>query len=125
MKRGAAFAWVVLTVLAHTHEPGPPIEGAPTRGPHEPGSARPGHGMEPGNAQLLQAPGAQPATIHPTRTMAITQLASMDAVNAIERQSEPYLFHERASREASPDAAGSLGRPYEPAGIAAEPATGD
>jgi hypothetical protein len=54
---------------------------------------------------LLQAPGAQPATIHPTRTMAITQLAVSDAVNAIERQNEPYLFHERAPREASPDAA--------------------
>jgi hypothetical protein len=54
---------------------------------------------------LLQAPGAQPATIHPTRTMAITQLAVYDAVNAIERQGEPYLFHERAPRNASPDAA--------------------
>jgi hypothetical protein len=54
---------------------------------------------------LLQAPGAQPATIHPTRTMAITQLAVYDAVNAIERQGEPYLFPERASRNASPDAA--------------------
>jgi hypothetical protein len=35
--------------------------------------------------QELQAPGAQPATMHPTRTMAITQLAVFDAVNAIER----------------------------------------
>ena len=34
---------------------------------------------------LLQVPGAQPATIHPTRTMAITQLSVYDAVNAIER----------------------------------------
>ncbi|HEX4672453.1 MAG TPA: vanadium-dependent haloperoxidase [Solirubrobacteraceae bacterium] len=55
--------------------------------------------------QLLQLPGAQPSTIHPTRTMAITQLAVYDAVNAIERRNEPYLFHERVSRDASPDAA--------------------
>jgi hypothetical protein len=55
--------------------------------------------------QLLQVPGAQPATIHPTRTMAITQLAVYDAVNAIDRLGAPYLFHERAPRGASPDAA--------------------
>jgi hypothetical protein len=55
--------------------------------------------------QLLQAPGAQPATIHPTRTIAITQLAVYDAVNAIERRNEAYLFHKRVSRDASPDAA--------------------
>lgn len=54
---------------------------------------------------LLQVPGAQPTTIHPTRTMAITQLAVYDAVNAIERQNEPYLFDGRVPRHASPDAA--------------------
>jgi hypothetical protein len=35
--------------------------------------------------QLLQIPGAQPATIHPTRTMAITQLAVYGAVHAADR----------------------------------------
>jgi hypothetical protein len=55
--------------------------------------------------QLVQAPGAQPATIHPTRTLAITQLAVYDAVNAIERKDAPYLFHRRAPRGASAEAA--------------------
>jgi len=59
--------------------------------------------------QLLQAPGAQPATIHPTRTMAITQLAVYDAVDAIERQNEPHLFHERASRELGRDSTAVVG----------------
>ncbi|MFL5831514.1 MAG: vanadium-dependent haloperoxidase [Solirubrobacteraceae bacterium] len=35
--------------------------------------------------QLLQIPGAQPATIHPTRTMAITQLAVYGAVHTADR----------------------------------------
>src|ERR1700730_16186012 len=54
---------------------------------------------------LLQVPGAQPGTIHPTRTLAIAQLAVYDAVNAIERRNEPYLFHGRTLRHASAEAA--------------------
>jgi hypothetical protein len=55
--------------------------------------------------QILQTPGAQPATVHPTRSMAITQLAVYDAVNAIDRGSTPYLPHLHASQAASPEAA--------------------
>jgi hypothetical protein len=55
--------------------------------------------------QLLQVPGAQPATIHPTRTMAITELSVYDAVNAIEGGHQPYLFRDHAPRGASADAA--------------------
>jgi len=55
--------------------------------------------------QILQTPGAQPATVHPTRSMAITQLAVYDAVNAIEGSSRPYLRQPRAPRAASPAAA--------------------
>jgi hypothetical protein len=55
--------------------------------------------------KLVQVPGAQPATIHPTRTLAITQLAVYDAVNAIERGNEPYLFHQSTPRHASAEAA--------------------
>jgi hypothetical protein len=47
--------------------------------------------------QVLQTPGAQPATVHPTRSMAIVHLAIFDAVRAIGRG--------RAPRGASPDAA--------------------
>ena len=54
---------------------------------------------------LVQTPGAQPASIHPTRTLAITELAAYDAVNAIDRQGAPYLFHASAPRGASANAA--------------------
>jgi len=54
--------------------------------------------------QVLQTPGAQPATIHPTRSMAIVHLAIYDAVNAIVRGHTPYLALQ-APRSASPDAA--------------------
>jgi PAP2 superfamily len=53
---------------------------------------------------VLQTPGAQPATVHPTRSLAIVQLAVYDAVNAIRGGHAPYLpLH--APRSASPEAA--------------------
>ena len=55
--------------------------------------------------QLLTTPGAQPATVHPTRSLAITQLAVYDAVNAIQGGTAPYLRGHPAPRAASPDAA--------------------
>jgi hypothetical protein len=55
--------------------------------------------------RLLQVPGAQPATIHPTRTLAIAQLAVYDAVNAITGANQSYLFDARAPRESSVNAA--------------------
>src|SRR6266481_3727774 len=54
--------------------------------------------------QILQTPGAQPATIHPTRSMAIVHLAIYDAVNAIRGGQVPYLVL-HARRSASPEAA--------------------
>jgi hypothetical protein len=54
---------------------------------------------------LVQAPGAQPPAIHPTRTLGVTELAVYDAVNAIDRQDAPYLFRARAPRDASANAA--------------------
>src|SRR5438874_8684959 len=57
--------------------------------------------------QLLQTPGAQPATVHPTRSMAIVHLAIYDAVNAIRGGHAPYLVL-HAPRSASPDAATAL-----------------
>jgi hypothetical protein len=46
------------------------------------------------NAALLhvvRTPGAQPATVHPTRSFAILHAAVYDAVNAIDRTHAPYL----------------------------------
>jgi hypothetical protein len=52
---------------------------------------------------LLATPGVQPATVHPTRTLALVHVAMHDAINVIDRQYEPYLVRERAS--GSPEAA--------------------
>jgi hypothetical protein len=54
---------------------------------------------------VLVAPGAQPPTIHPTRTMAVTQIAVYDAVNGILRRGRPLLVDLMGPREASAPAA--------------------
>ena len=51
--------------------------------------------------QLLQTPGAQPATVQSTRSMAIVHLAIYDAVNAIVA-AMPHTSEARGSRAASP-----------------------
>jgi hypothetical protein len=55
--------------------------------------------------KVLVAPGAQPASIHPTRTMAITQIAVYDAVNGIVGHGDPLLVDVNGPRSASPEAA--------------------
>ncbi|MBV8948790.1 MAG: vanadium-dependent haloperoxidase [Solirubrobacterales bacterium] len=55
--------------------------------------------------KVLVAPGAQPASIHPTRTMAIAQIAVYDAVNGILGRGQPLLVDVHAPRRASADAA--------------------
>src|SRR5437762_14197571 len=54
---------------------------------------------------ILRTPGAQPATIHPTRSMAILHAAVYDAVNAIAKTNAPYLVDLGAPRHASEPAA--------------------
>jgi hypothetical protein len=55
---------------------------------------------------IIRTPGAQPATVHPTRSFAIMHAAIYDAVNAIDRTHKPYLVRLTAvSRFASEDAA--------------------
>jgi hypothetical protein len=55
---------------------------------------------------IVRTPGAQPATIHPTRSFAIMHAAIYDAVNAIERTHRPYLVRlSGVSRDASQEAA--------------------
>jgi hypothetical protein len=56
--------------------------------------------------QVLRTPGAQPATIHPTRTLAIVHAAIYDAVNSIEQSHAPYrILVPNVSPTASVDAA--------------------
>jgi hypothetical protein len=60
------------------------------------------------NSALLRAAGtagAQPATIHPTRSFAIASAAMYDAVVATTHRGSPYLFSLNAPRSARPDAA--------------------
>jgi hypothetical protein len=57
---------------------------------------------------IVRTPGAQPATIHPTRSFAIMHAAIYDAVNAIEGSHTPYLIQPTGvSPTASQDAAAS------------------
>jgi hypothetical protein len=56
--------------------------------------------------KIVRTAGAQPATIHPTRSFAIMHAAVYDAVNAIDATHKPYLVHiEHVSPHASQDAA--------------------
>ena len=54
---------------------------------------------------IVQTPGDQPATIHPTRSFAIMHAAIYDAVVSITKQDPPYLVSVTAPREARVDAA--------------------
>src|SRR2546425_1643532 len=54
---------------------------------------------------IIQTPGAQPATVHPTRSYAILHAAIYDAVVSITRDASPYLFSVPAPSSARPDAA--------------------
>jgi membrane-associated phospholipid phosphatase len=54
---------------------------------------------------MVRTPGAQPATIHPTRSFAIMHAAIFDAVNAIAGTHKPYLVRLSASHFASQEAA--------------------
>jgi hypothetical protein len=54
---------------------------------------------------IVNTPGAQPATIQPTRSFAILHASIYDAVTAIDRSHEPYLIFARAPRGASETAA--------------------
>jgi hypothetical protein len=52
---------------------------------------------------ILRTPGNQPATVHPTRSMALLHVAIYDAVSAIHGHGRPFLL--RPSRAAAADAA--------------------
>src|SRR5579864_699741 len=54
---------------------------------------------------IVQTPGAQPATVHPTRSYAILHAAIYDAVVSITRDAPAYLFSVTAPSGARADAA--------------------
>src|SRR5437762_6603256 len=54
---------------------------------------------------IVQTPGAQPATVHPTRSFAILHAAIYDAIVSITRDAPAYLFSVNAPSSARADAA--------------------
>jgi len=54
---------------------------------------------------IVQTPGTQPATVHPTRSYAILHAAIYDAVVSITRDAPAYLFSVPAPSSARADAA--------------------
>jgi membrane-associated phospholipid phosphatase len=110
-KTGRALALVVTAaVVAGVASP---ALAAPTR--HEPApqssvAFRPGSGQSvvDWNRELitiLGTAGAQPATVHPTRSFALLQAAEYDAVTSITHAAPSYLFSVPAPPGARPDAA--------------------
>src|SRR5258708_38206967 len=64
---------------------------------------------------IVRTPGAQPATVHPTRSFAIMHAPIYDAVNAIDATHKPYLVRvEHVSPHASQEAAASAAAPAKP-----------
>ena len=57
---------------------------------------------------IVQTPGAQPATIHPTRSYAILHAAIYDAIVSITRDAPPYVFSVSAPSSARADAAAAV-----------------
>src|SRR5438105_11472765 len=55
--------------------------------------------------KIVETPGAQPATIHSTRSFAILHAAMYDAVVSITHRGSPYLFSLNVPAKARPDAA--------------------
>src|ERR1700736_2098337 len=55
--------------------------------------------------KIVNTPGAQPATIHPTRSFAILHVAIYNAVVSITGRGEPYLFALNAPSRARADVA--------------------
>jgi hypothetical protein len=106
---GALGATAVLAAGAYAHtspRTASPNMGHPTRHAHA--ARESGQPVIDWNRVLLSivnTPGAQPATIQPTRNFAILHAAIYDAVNSIDRTHEPYLISVRAPRDASEAAA--------------------
>jgi PAP2 superfamily len=57
---------------------------------------------------IVQTPGAQPATVHPTRSFAILHAAIYNAIVSITGDAPPYLFSVPAPSSARPDAAAAV-----------------
>jgi membrane-associated phospholipid phosphatase len=110
-KKGRALGLVAIAaVVAGVAAPALAATAGPRAGSRSSVAFMPGSGQSAvdWNRELitiLGTPGAQPATVHPTRSFAILQAAEYDAVNSITHAAPPYLFLGPAPRGARPDAA--------------------
>jgi len=101
----------LVTLAAAAVALGVTVPALATAGPPQPGVAdAPGSGKSvvDWNRRLitiLGTPGAQPATIHPTRSFAILQAAEYDAVVSITKATPPYKAAVPAASDARPDVA--------------------
>jgi membrane-associated phospholipid phosphatase len=101
----AVVAGVAAPATAAAAAAGRGVAGPPASVAFTPGS---GQSVVDWNKELitiLGTPGAQPTTVHPTRSFAILQAAEYDAVVSITHATPPYLFSVPAPRGARPDAA--------------------
>src|SRR6266851_4829112 len=96
----AVAAGVAAPALAATARPGPRSSVA-----FMPGSGQSAVDWNRELITILGTAGAQPATVHPTRSFALLQAAEYDAVVSITHAAPPYLFSVPAPRGARPDAA--------------------
>ena len=94
---GVVASTAITAVATNTAKPAPPRA-----------DGRSGAIVVAWNQELLhvvQTPGNQPATVHPTRSFAILHAAIYDSVVSITHEGRPYLFSVPAPREARIDAA--------------------
>ena len=98
----AVVAGVAAPALAATAGPGP---GPRSSVAFMRGSGRSAVDWNRALITILGTTGAQPATVHPTRSFALLQAAEYDAVTSITHAAPPYLFSVPAPRGARPDAA--------------------
>src|SRR5580704_7858620 len=91
---------VAAPALAATARPGPRSSVA-----FMPGSGQSAVDWNRELITILGTPGAQPATVHPTRSFALLQAAEYDAVTSITHAGPKYIFSVPAPRGARPDAA--------------------
>src|SRR5690348_8497861 len=111
-RKGAVFlaaaamvAGIAAPATAAAAATGREVAGPPISAAFSPGSGQSAVEWNRELITILGTPGAQPATVHPTRSFAILQAAEYDSVVSITRAAPPYLFSVPAPHGARPDAA--------------------
>jgi membrane-associated phospholipid phosphatase len=111
-RKGAVFlaaaamvAGIAAPATAAATATGRQVAGTPASVAFSPGSGQSAVDWNRELITILGTPGAQPATVHPTRSFAILQAAEYDAVVSITHAAPPYLFSVRAPHGARPDSA--------------------